>query len=151
MNLEQIEQDTLAYLSQSSNPLVRISTVHQHVTSKSDTISISLEEYSDFLESHDLMKVTDPFALAEDDETFRALGEAGLPTNPCVILESRVPSMHDLGTTIVEQLVSMTDALAKALKEARGTGDSVRGHEIYETLERVESLKKRVIDHIKSS
>ena len=87
--------------------------------------------------------------MADDDDMLQSLSGAGLPMEPCVILKSRVPSSQDLGASMVEQLTTMTDALAKALQEARGTGDSVRGHELFETLGRIESLKKRIIEHIK--
>ena len=149
MQLEQIEQDTLNYLDQSTNPLVRVHVVYEQVTSRTDAVSISMEEYLDFLRHHDLMDVTDPLALADDDDMLQSLAGAGLPMEPCVILKSRVPSSQDLGASMVEQLTTMTDALAKALQEARGTGDPVRGHELFETLGRIESLKKRIIEHIK--
>ena len=49
MNLEEIEQSTLNFLSQASNPLVRITTAYEQVVRRSDVVSISLEDYIEFL------------------------------------------------------------------------------------------------------
>lgn len=150
MSLEEIEQDALHYLAESENPLVQVEALYRHVTSRNESHAISLEDFMDFLEQHELVKVTDPMAYAEPDSMLAALEHAGLPTNPCAILEERVPNRRDLAVSMLEQLETLTKSLSAALQEARGTGDSARAHTIYETLERVKKLKARIGDHITS-
>jgi hypothetical protein len=146
MNFEEIEIATLAYLKQTDNPLVRISTLHTNVNSKSKNHSLSLKEFTDFIAKHSEIKVMDPLAMTQDDKTAAGFEAAGFTTKPCAILASRLPSALDLSTAMLEQLESMTNALSRALEEARSTGETEKAHQIYETLERTSKLKEKIIE-----
>ena len=151
MILEDIEQHTLSYLTQVTNPLVRIATLYENVKSKFDTDIISLKDFTDFLKEHDQFKVLNPLAMTENEAMAKSLEAAGLSTSLCAILHSRIPSSQDLAAAMIEQLTSMTHALTAALSDARATGDTVKGHQIYETLERVQALEKKIIQLTKST
>ena len=151
MTIEEVEQASIAYLNQTSNPLVRVGVLHTHVTSRSKDDSLTIHEFTEFLNQHSDIRILDPLSTAQDEETAKQFETAGFTTVPCAILTSRVPSPKNLAATMLEQLESMTDALSRALEEARETGDSTRGDQIYKTLERISAMKQKVIGFTKTS
>lgn len=147
MNLEDIEQLALKYLGQTSNPLVQLSVLYEHVKSKSSEDIFSFQDFSDFLKEHDLIKIMDPLALTTSEQMAHSLQGSGLTSSPCAILGTRVPNAQDLAASMVEQLASMTAALSAALSEARAIGDTQKAHQVYETLERIKALEGKLIEH----
>lgn len=145
MNLEDIEQNALNYLGQTSNPLVQLTVLYEHVKSKSDTDIFSLQDFIDFLKEHDHIKIMNPLALTAGEVMVQSLEASDLLSSPCAILKTRIPSSQDLVASMVEQLHSMTAALTAALGEARSIGDTEKAHQIYETLERVKALEEKII------
>lgn len=144
MNFEDFELATLAYLKQTTNPLVRISALHAQACAKAKDAAPSIEEYTDFLRDHTEIKVMDPLAMAQDDKTAHDILMAGFKTNLCAIHTSRVPSSREMAAAMLEQLDAMTHALTLALKEARAIGDEIKGRQIYNTLERTAKMKEKV-------
>lgn len=151
MNFEDIEKTSIAYLTQSANPLVRISVLHAHISSKYKDKSPSAQEYTDFLTNHSEIKVMDPLSTIQNENTAEALSEAGFTTTPCAILDSRVPSSQNLAAAMLDQLDSMTNALSRALQEARSDDDTEKAHGIYETLVRTSKMKEKIVAFTKAS
>ncbi len=151
MNFEEIERASITYLKQSTNPLVKISVLHAHVPSKAKGQAPTTQKYSAFLSSHSEIKVMDPLAAIQNEDTADSFEAAGFATTPCAILATRVPNSQDLAAAMLEQLESMTNALSRALEEARTTGDTEKAHDIYETLSRTSKMKEKVIEFTKST
>ena len=150
MNLEDIEQIALNYLEQTTNPLVQISVLYDHIKSKSEDDIVSLQDFTDFLKEHDLIKIMDPLVLTSNKTLAQSLKVSGLTSSPCAILSTRIPSAQDLAAAMVDQLSSMTQALSTALAEARSIGNTEKAHEIYETLERIKALEGQLIEHTRA-
>lgn len=151
MNFEEIEQASINYLKQTSNPLVRITVLHAHVSKKSKEQSLTIQEYMDFLSNHFEIKVMDPLAMIQNKDTVEAFQSAGFTTSPCAILASRVPNSQHLAAAMLDQLQSMTNALSGALQEAHSNGDTAKARQIYETLERTSKIKEKIIAFTKAS
>lgn len=143
MNLEEIEQKTLAYLKQVSNPLVRIDVLFEHLQRELELGSFSKAELVDFLEDHDLFRVLDP--VVSDDESGRLMRDAGFLTEPSVILDTRMPSRAELAVTMLDQLDRLGEALVSALHEARDQGNAETEQQARTALERASKLRERVV------
>lgn len=143
MNLEDIEQKTLAYLKQVSNPLVRIDVLYDHLARDLDLSGFSKRDLVDFLEDHELFRVLDP--VVADDEAGRLMHEAGFLTEPSVILDTRMPTRTELSVTMLEQLDRLGDALASALREARAQKNAEVESQVEAALERAKTLRERVM------
>lgn len=143
MNLEDVEQKTLAYLKQVSNPLVRIDVLFDHLKRELDLGSFSKEDLTDFLEEHDLFRVLDP--VVADDEAGRLMGEAGFLTEPSVILDTRMPARTELAATMLDQLDRLGEALIRALQEAREQENAEAETQVKMALERAARLRQQVV------
>ncbi len=142
MNLEDIEQKTLGYLGQVNSPLVRIEVLFDYLDREMDMYGFSREDLVDFLERHDLVRVMDP--VVADDDIGAAMRDAGMLTEPSVILKERIPSRDELVVALFESFDRMGNALALALSEARGLSDSAQEREVLAVLERASALRKKL-------
>lgn len=145
MNLEDIEQKTLRYLSQVSNPLVRVETLRAHLREEEGFGSLSDGDLLDFLAHHELFRVIEPPGFGGDRDQTEALREAGLHPGTCVVLDTRVPSDSQTISMMAEQLDSMRGALKAALVEAhesQGSGEAT--DTLRQMLERLEGIQKRL-------
>ncbi len=137
-NMEAIEQRTLAYLKQVSNPIVPLATLQAHLAQGEDC-SISDADLLDFLHKHELFRVLEPMAAAGGPEA------SMLPVRPGVILETRTPTQTQLVAHMLSELTILQEALDKALREAQRTADHERVQAVAGLLERVEGLRERLM------
>lgn len=145
MNLEEIEQKALRYLSQVSNPLVGVDTLRAHLRQEEGLERLSETDLLDFLSHHELFRVIPPPDLAEGGDRVEALSEAGLHMGMYVVLATRVPSDGQLILMMTEQLEMMRDALNAALVEAREAGGSeATADRLREMLRRLGNIQKRL-------
>lgn len=146
MQLEDIEQRCFQYLKDVDNPLVPVDRLIRHLEESGAAIAMSQAQFLDFLDSHELFRVVEPPGVAAQPGLQDMLAEAGLNTQPCVILDTRVPTQAHLVAGIDEQLLQMSDALATAREEAQAKNDEVRAKRIEKYLERVAALRKQLRD-----
>jgi hypothetical protein len=144
MNLEALEQQCLAYLKQVSNPLVRIDVLYDHLARELDLAGFSREELVRFLEKHDLVKVMQP--AMTDKSMAPALKDAGLLSEPTVILETRIPTPEQMSAMLLEQIDDLGNALANALRNARAAEDAHTESLVKASLERASQLRQRIVD-----
>lgn len=121
MNLELLEEIAADYLSQTANPLVPIDTLHKHLCGNEDLAQLTLLDLTDFIGPHALFKIIDTPGLGEEATIGLNLAEALGTIGPCVILHTRVPTQQDMTRLMLEQLQGMTDALRRALSEAKAS------------------------------
>jgi hypothetical protein len=131
MNLETVEQRTLSYLMQVSNPLVRVDTLLAHLRDAADLHALDQGVLLDFLRKHELFRVLE----AADPE-------AG--PGPFVILETRVPTARQLGEMMVGQVDRMIGALSAALDQALDAGDAMKAGEVQAVLFRAHELRRKL-------
>ena len=143
MNLEDVEQKTLAYLKQVSNPLVRIDVLFDHLQRDLELAGFSRADLVEFLEKHERFRVLDP--VVPDDEAGRLMHEAGFLTEPSVILDTRMPSRDNLAAAMLEQLDRLGEALVGALHEARADENPEREAQVKLALEKAGRLRERVV------
>lgn len=144
MNLEDIEQKTLAYLKQAGNPLVRLDTLYQHLDRELELGACSLAELRAFLEKHELFRVIETLPAGEG--IGEALEQAGLLNEPCVILDTRLPTRDQMTAMMLDQIGRLGQALATALGEAREAGDSRREEQVKRALGRIAKLQKGILE-----
>ena len=112
MNLEQMEQQCINYLSQVSNPLVPVDNLLRHLWQEEEFAGLTRQDLLSYLRKHEMVTVVDP-ERDEDPERVRDLSEAGLASGPRVILKSRTPTkaeMSDLMKLLcgyAQQLISL--------------------------------------------
>lgn len=147
MNLEELEQRTLHYLKQVSNPLVRVDTLHHYLAQFPAMRDLNLRDLTAFLRYHELFKVLEPPGLETDSELSKNLAEHGFLASPCVMLETRIPTQLQLTAMMIEQVDALLAALTAALREARERGDESHGKEIYATLQRAQALREELQLH----
>lgn len=147
MNLEDIEQRTLTYLKQVSNPLVRLDVLYAHLFDELTPHgkSLTMGELQDFLAKHELFRLMEPLGLDGDPGMAAALSAVGLVSGPCVILDTRLPTRDQLAAMMLEQLNQMAEALATALHQAREENDEARAKAILRTLDRTGAIRKKVL------
>jgi hypothetical protein len=136
MNLEAIEQQSLNYLSEVSNPLVQISVLHAHLRDRGAAEDLSPAQLKSFLERHELFRVMQAPGGAESPPS-----EAGASY---VILATRVPTQAQISAMMLEQLLALEQALVTALAEAREIGDPARIGPVEEALRRVSALRDKL-------
>lgn len=120
MNLEAIEQRVLAYLEQSSNPLVRIEVLHAHLADHQLADHLSLSQLKDFLSRHESVRVLEP-----PSQPFEQNAE-GEPAGSYAIAKDRVPTQSQLVQMMRDQLDILLDALRVAREDALARGDATR-------------------------
>jgi len=146
MSLEDIEQKTLSYLKQVSNPLVPISRLTRHLDDQGALGSIERPDLLRFLRNHELFRVMEPPGLAEDPAMRETIESVGFNAEPYVVLDTRVPSQKDVAENLNEQLLQMADALIAAVKEAREKDQMDRARQIEHVLNRLTAIRKRLQD-----
>lgn len=124
MILEVVEQRCLDYLKQISHPLAPIHAVLRYVREDEKCADTTEQGLIAFLRKHELFRVIEPEP----------------PGIMSVILETRLPSESEMKALMNDQLSNMTDALAKALREAEARGDEVTAARITKLLERARTL-----------
>jgi hypothetical protein len=143
MNLEVIEEKVLIYLKQTSNPLVKVDLLHQHLLEEIEQDQISLKDLVNFLENHELFRLIQPLPI--DDPNMNSIFESsGFINTPCVILDTRVPTPTQTATLMLEQLDQLLTALNKALQEATQSGEPARMNQILDAQNRIQSLKAKI-------
>lgn len=144
MNLEAIEQRTLNYLKQAANPLAPVKNLVRHLRSDPETADFEERELLEFLDRHELFRLMMPAGDLEDPALSEAMTAAGLPTGPCVILETRAPSPEQTVVLMQQQLSVMSEALEAMQQDARAAGDERRAGRIAHALSRAERMKKKL-------
>lgn len=144
MSLEEIEQKTLQYLKQVSNPLVRIDVLLDHLREDGTLLDLDETRLIEFLDDHELFRIIDPLAPLGDVKQTEALTEAGFASDRCVILDTRVPSQDHLLAMMTDQVGKMVDSLKAAFEEAKSSGDVGRMQTLQEILQRSSELQKKL-------
>ena len=153
MNLETIEQRCLAYLAQTSAPLVPVSRLLRHLrNAEGGAEKIPERDLLDFLRKHELFKVIEAPEPA-DDKVGAVLEkppqdgmdpqDLGDPQGPSVILRTRIPTPPQLLNEIELQLDRMTAALHNALEEADDEGDIGACNKVREIIARTAGLREK--------
>jgi hypothetical protein len=146
MNLEHVEQKSLSYLKQVTNPLVPMEQLLAHLQRDEECASLTSEELLAFLERHELFKVVEPIGIASNLHAAKELEEAGVTFGPRVILCTRVPTAAQLAEQIREEMERLTNALQKAIAEAKRTGDADKARALIKVLSRAQNLQERLDD-----
>ncbi|PCJ65056.1 MAG: hypothetical protein COA73_03250 [Candidatus Hydrogenedentota bacterium] len=144
MNFEDIEQKTLLYLQQANNPLVRIDVLHQHLSNDLPKDLMSLQDFLEFLNQHELFRVINPLPMEENPGMKDVFDEAGFASEPCVLLDTRIPTSEQTYGMMLSQLSTLNNALGLAMREARDNNDTARVHAIKMAIERSVKLNERV-------
>ncbi|HIJ74405.1 MAG TPA: hypothetical protein HPP83_09920 [Candidatus Hydrogenedentes bacterium] len=144
MNLEAVEQETLAYLKQAANPLVPIRNLMHHLRGKAGLSGSDKGKVLEFLRRHELFRVIEPLAIPDGVVPDADSGQPVLGIEPSVILATRVPTREQLRAKMREELERMRDALAKALEMAQENTELNRADELLELLGRIENLEKQI-------
>lgn len=142
MSLEAIEEHTLNYLGQVSNPLVRIEVLLAHLQDRGLAENMNARELKNFLARHERVRIMDPSLTAPEIEGVEK-NEAG-PGGAYVILLTRVPTPEQLTGMMIEQLQALEQALVTARAAALEGGDPARIGPIEEALRRIAALYKRL-------
>ncbi len=144
MSLEDIEQKTLLYLKQTINPLVRIDVLHEHLSDQLPDDPISLSDFADFLDQHELFRVIHPLAMDSNPGMQDVFDQVGFASAPCVLLATRMPTKEQMFGMMLAQLDTLNNALGMAMREARDRSDTERVHTIRKALDRSVSLRTRI-------
>lgn len=144
MSLEEIEQKTLQYLKQVSNPLVRIEVLLDHLREDGALRDLDESRLIEFLDDHELFRIIEPLAPLGDVLQTEALSDADFANDRCVILDTRVPSQDHLLAMMTEQVSKMVDSLKAAFEEAKSSGDVGRMQTLQEILQRSSELQKKL-------
>lgn len=135
MNLEAIEQRTLRYLKQVTNPLVPLHVLTSHLRQDPECADFGDRELVEFLRDHELFRVMeppDPTPGGESEDDYY------------VILDTRVPPPAELAERMNQELTKMTDALTNALDQARQQGNEQEAQQINALIARTEELHKKI-------
>jgi len=144
MNLEAIEEKVLNHLKQTTNPLVKVDLLHERVLQEIDQENISLKDFVDFLENHELFRLIQPLPIT--DPSMNALFESsGFINTPCVMLDTRAPTSTQTATLMLEQLEHLLKALERAMQDATKNGEPARMNQILDAQTRIHALKRKVI------
>jgi hypothetical protein len=144
LNLEMIEQKSLKFLMEASNPLVRVSTLFNHLNDDEDCRGITMSDLLDFLSHHELFRVMEPGMDGEDEQTLPDSIDLG----PRVILVTRIPTPQEMANMITAQMKVMTEALERAQAGAARVGDESNLNAIKELMSRAERLTKQLEEEI---
>lgn len=139
MSLEAIEEHTLNYLAQVSNPLVRIEVLLAHLRDRGLAEDMSASQLRSFLSRHERVRIMEPSLSAPDIE-----GVGKNEDGAYVILLTRVPTPEQLTSMMLEQLQALEQALVTARAAALEIGDPTRIGPIEEALRRIAALHKRL-------
>jgi len=141
MSLEAIEEHTLNYLAQVSNPLVRIEVLLAHLHDHGLAESLNVAQLRDFLSRHERVRVMEPGLPARDVGSTSPDSEPG---GAYAILVTRVPTPEQIAAMMIEQLQTLEQALISARLTAIETGDTDRIGPLEEALRRIAALHKRL-------
>jgi len=144
MNLEEIEQKTLSYLKQVSNPLVPLDRLARYLKQNGVLGDMTEAELLTFLHRHELFRVMEPPGLGDDPGMNSAMASLGLNTKPYVILDTRIPTKADVVVGLDEQLLRMAEALIAAAAEAKEKGEDARREKIERMLDRIKAARKHL-------
>ncbi len=139
MSLEAIEEHSLNYLAQVSNPLVRIEVLLAHLRDRGLADSIDAGQLKDFLSRHERVRIMEPPVPAPGMQS-----DSGEPEGAYAILTTRVPTPEQLAAMMLEQLHTLEQALISARQAALEDGDAARVGPLDEALRRVAVLHKRL-------
>lgn len=128
---------------QVSNPLAPVENLVRHLRTRAPCPEFTEEQLLEFLRNHELFRVIEPPESDQDSNVTRQLTELGVPSGPRVVLATRFPTSAQIAGMIQEQLDAMTDALAKAMAEAKEKGDTETEDRVLDALVRAEKLKKK--------
>ena len=145
VEIEAVEQMTLSYLKQVTNPLVPISRLLRHLHQDESLAGLTDRELLEFLRGHELFNIVETAGIGMELVAVDDLAEAGISMEPRVILCTRVPTREQLGEQISAEFDNMVQALDTALTEARDEGHADRVRAIMRLLDRAGTLR----DHLK--
>lgn len=145
MQLEAVEREVLKHLKEVTNPLVPLSTLFAHLESNGTLADMDRSKLEPFLRDHELFRVMDPPGLAADPEARAAFAELGLPVEPYVLLDTRVPGPRDVTAALILQMDGMATALTTAAKEASEKQKEQRLQKIEAMLKRVQAVREKLI------
>ena len=146
MNLEAIEQRCLAYLKDVQRPLVPVSKLLAHIQEDEECGLVDERELLGFLRLHELFTVVDPLGLAGDAKSARDAEEAGMMTEPAVILSTRLPSQAELAASLEQQMGTMMNALEATMQQARTEDNPKLAMQVQGMLKRARDLQQRLSD-----
>lgn len=144
LNLEHVEQTTLRYLKQVSNPLVLFDVLYEHLCQDEKLAQLDKNDLRSFLSQHELFKVIDAPYVESVPETATELAQEGFSAGPYVILETRVPTSEQLAEMMTSQLQGINEALSSALVQARERGDATTETKLVDALRRTNEIRKRL-------
>jgi len=144
MEIEAVEQKTLSYLKQVTNPLVPISRLLRHLRQDEALAALDERELLEFLRDHELFNVIETAGIGMELMAVDDLAAAGISMEPRVVLCTRVPTREQLGEQITSEFDSMVEALSAALTEARDEGHADRVRAIMKLLDRANALRGRL-------
>jgi hypothetical protein len=145
MEIEAVEQKTLSYLKQVTNPLVPISRLLRHLHQDEALAALNEKELLEFLRDHELFNIIETAGIGMDLVAPDDLAEAGVSMEPRVILCTRVPTREQLSEQISAEFDNMVQALNAALTEAKDEAHADRVRAIMKLLDRAGTLR----DHLK--
>ncbi len=146
VDLEAVEQRTLAYLKQVANPIVPVDRLLGHLRQDDRCADVREDQLLEFLRQHELFAVMDGLSLPLDDVASTELAEAGIEPAVRVMLATRVPSPAQLMALIGTELTGLTDALSNALAEAKQKGQPERARQLIRILSKADEIRGRLGD-----
>jgi hypothetical protein len=144
MNLEEIEQRCLKYLTEVSNPLVPVETLLRYIQRNDEFLALSEKELLDFLKHHELFRIVEPLPLSEGLTESTDPSDAAFRPKPRVMLATRIPTAQQLKQNMHEEMDRMIGALTGALLEAREEGDPGRIREVQAILKKARHLQSEL-------
>ena len=146
MNLELIEQRCLAHLKEVRRALVPYSKLVAHIREDEDCGDVDERDLLDFLRNHELFTVVEPLAATGNPESRREAEEAGMMTEPGVILTTRLPSQAELSASLEQQMGTMLNALEAAMNQARNEDNPKLAMQVQGMLKRARELQQKLED-----
>jgi len=143
MNLETIEQRTLAYLRDSPRLIVPISEVLKMLDEDEDCQGMDQVRLLQFLREHELFVIVDPND-ADKPHGAAMQSELGLLTEPGVSLTERIPSNDQVLASMADALDSMMKALETGTSQARSDSDPQRALRVQNILKRARELHEKM-------
>ena len=144
MDLEAVEQRALAYLMQVANPIVPVDRLLRHLAQDEQCADVREDQLLEFLRRHELFAVMDGFSLPLDEADTTELAEAGIESAVRVMLATRAPSPAQLMALIETELTRLTDALSKALAEAKQEGEPEHARQLIRILSKADKVRDQL-------
>ena len=140
MNLEDVEQKSLNYLKQVSNPIVPVRTLWNHIRQEEKMAILTENDLLDFLRKHDLVRIIETPFNTNDEK----LSEQNFIPGPRVILRTRIPTQTEMNKLIEEQMDRLIQSLTRAKEEAENIKDNAMFDKMQEVLSRAETLRGKM-------